>query len=140
MKREDLYQTALIVFAIIVAFAIGAFVYFEIFPEYKTYQYAYQDLESFRSSYNYEPPAPFATGIKQIVISDEKNGPEIIDRCISCHLAINLPHFSPTRLALDINDNQMFDQQGNPILENNPDYIWAHVERKIQELRNSDIL
>ncbi|MCH9608527.1 MAG: hypothetical protein S4CHLAM45_11050 [Chlamydiales bacterium] len=117
----------LIFFAVLVMLGIGVFVYREVFPEYKTYQYAYRDLEKLRSERTGEEPAPFQMGIKQILIPDTTNGPEIIDRCTSCHVAIDLPHFSPTRVALDVNDNPLINGEGNPILEKNPDYVFAHV-------------
>lgn len=102
MKRNDFYQFALLFCALLVIASIGYFVYQELFPEYKKYQKGYKKLEIFRSSYTGEKPAPFSLGIKQILLSDAKNGPETIDRCISCHVAVDLPHFS----------------------KESPDYIW----------------
>lgn len=136
MKYQDFYQFSLLFFAFLVVFGIGYFVYKEVFPEYKTYQYAYQDLEKFRASYTGEKPAPFFTGIKQILIPDEKNGPEVIDRCISCHVAVDLPHFSPVRVARDVNDNVVYTAEGKPELEPNPDYIWDRLEMRIAELKH----
>lgn len=136
MRYQDFYQFMLLFFAFLVVFGIGVFVYKELFPEYKTYQYVYEDLEKFRASYTGEKPAPFATGIKQILIPDEKNGPEIIDRCISCHVALDLPHFSPVRVALDVNAQPSYDAEGKPVLESNPDYIWAQLDQTIQETTN----
>lgn len=115
---------------------VGYFVYKELFPEYKTYQYAYMDLEKFRASYTGEKPAPFSTGIKQILIPDEENGPEVIDRCISCHVAIDLPHFSPVRVARDVNDNVIYSADGKPELEPNPEYVWDRLEMRIAELKH----
>ncbi len=114
---------------------VGSFVYKELFPEYKTYQYVYKDLEKFRSTYTGEKPAPFSVGIKQILIPDERCGPEIIDRCISCHVAMDLPHFSPVRVAHDVNNNPIFDAEGHPLLEENPDYVWERLDLKVAELR-----
>ncbi|MCP5468878.1 MAG: c-type cytochrome [Chlamydiales bacterium] len=127
MKYQDFYQYTLLLFAAVVLFAIGAFVYKELFPEYKEYQYAYKKLEKIRSEETGEKPAPFHMGIKQILIPDPQNGPELIDRCTSCHVAMNLEHFSPTRVALDVNANPMIDVEGNPVLEPNPDYVWNKV-------------
>lgn len=90
MRYQTGYQYALIFFAALVVFSIGVFVYKELFPEYKTYQYAYKELEALRSKVTGEKPAPFATGIRQIMIPDPDNGPEVIDRCTSCHVAMNL--------------------------------------------------
>ncbi len=136
MKYQNFYQFLLLFFAFLVVFGVGYFVYKEIFPEYKTYQYAYEELEQFRASYTAEKPAPFATGIKQILIPDKKEGPEIIDRCISCHVAVDLPHFSPVRVALDVNDNVIYNEEGKPELETNPDYVWERLETRIAELRH----
>ncbi|MFC2049279.1 c-type cytochrome, partial [Chlamydiota bacterium] len=136
MKNQNLYQYALIGFALLVVLGIGAFIYRELFPEYKKYQYAYDGLEKFRSSYTHEPPAPFSKGIKQILLPQSSGGPELIDRCTSCHVAVDLPHFSPTRLALDVNDKHIYDDKGNPVLEPNPDYVWTRLDRRIDELRS----
>lgn len=135
MRYQDLYQFSLIFFAFIVLFGVGAFVYHELFPEYKIYQDAYQDLEQFRASYTGQSPAPFTKGIKQIVLPDPQNGPEIIDRCISCHVALDLPHFSPTRVATDVNEQPIVDAEGYPLLEPNPDYVWGQLDKKIAELK-----
>ncbi|MCC5832211.1 MAG: c-type cytochrome [Chlamydiales bacterium] len=136
MKYQDFYQLSLLFFALLSVFGVGYFAYKEFFPEYKTYQHAYIDLERFRSSYTGEKPAPFSTGIKQILIADEKNGPEIIDRCISCHVAIDLPHFSPLRVARDVNDQVIYSADGKAELETNPDYIWDRLEMRIDELKH----
>ena len=139
MRYQTLYQYALIGFAFLVMLGIGAFVYHELFPEYKKYQYAYEDLEKFRSTYTHEEPAPFSKGIKQILLPNPIEGPELIDRCISCHVAMDLPHFSPTQPALDVNDRQIYDLKGNPVLEPNPDYVWTRLEQRIAQLRSPDI-
>src|SRR5262245_23559384 len=124
MKREDLYQYCLVGCALIVLTSVTLFVYREMFPEYKTYQKAYEKLEAFRSSYTHEKPAPFYKGVKQILINSETEGKETLDRCICCHLATDLPHFSPTKIAHDVNNKIMRDEKGNPILEPNPDYVF----------------
>lgn len=126
MKYQDLYQFFVILLACVVLLGLGVFFYREIFPEYKVYQATYKDLEKFRSTYTHQEPAPFSMGIKQILIPDSNNGPEVIDRCISCHVAVDLPHFSPTRVAQDAN--------GNSILEENPDYVWKKLDDEIAEL------
>ena len=59
LRYQNFYQFALILFAFLVMFGIGAFVYNELFPEYKTYQYAYKDLEKFRSEYTQQEAAIF---------------------------------------------------------------------------------
>ncbi|MCH9625701.1 MAG: hypothetical protein S4CHLAM123_08790 [Chlamydiales bacterium] len=120
-------------------FAVGVFVYHELFPEYKTYQYVYKDLEQYKAETTGEKPPPFTMGIKQILIPNEGGGPEVIDRCTSCHVALNLPHFSPTQVAHDVNENVVLDSQGNPVLEANPNYIWAHLEKNIANLRHPSV-
>ncbi len=59
--------------------------------------------------------APFDIGIKQIVLVQSNNGPEIVDRCTSCHVALQLSHFSPTKLAQDVNGEPILDDQGYPV-------------------------
>lgn len=140
MRYQDLYQFFLIFFAFLVFLGVGIFVYYELFPEYKEYQSIYEDLESFRAGYTGEKPAPFHKGIKQILVPNETGGPEIIDRCTSCHVAIDLPHFSPTRVALDVNDQIILDQEGSPVLEQNPDYVWGRLKEEIESLRHPDLI
>ncbi len=113
MKTKNFYQYALIFFAGLVVIGIGLFVYQELFPEYKKYQNVYVELEKFRSTYTGEAPAPFQKGIKQILINNPSGGPETIDRCTSCHVAIDLPHFSPT----------------------SPDYIWNRVDDSFKTMQ-----
>lgn len=130
MRYQDLYQFFLLITALLVVGALSYFLYHEFFPEYKTYQYAYQDLEKFRSTYTGEKPAPFEVGIKQVMIPDKKGGPETIDRCISCHVAVDLPHFSPERVVKD-----KFDDEGRAVLEPNPDYVWNHPDAPHPEMK-----
>lgn len=140
MRYQDLYQTALIGFALLVTLGSGIFIYRELFPQYKSYQNAYIQLEEFRSSYTHQPRAPFTKGIKQILIANESGAPEVVDRCVSCHVALDLPHFSPTRLARDVNSHLVIDSKGNPVLESNPDYVWAKVDEKIAELTAPSVI
>jgi mono/diheme cytochrome c family protein len=100
MRRQDLYQYSLVFFALLVLAGVALFGFRELFPEYRVYQSAYKHLEKIRSTYSHEKPAPFQSGIKQILIT--KGSQEVVDRCVSCHLAMDLPHFSPT----------------------SPDYVW----------------
>jgi mono/diheme cytochrome c family protein len=117
--KQNFYQISLILFAVLLILGIASFAYRELFPEYKSYQYAYKALEKFRAEYTEQSPPPFSMGIKQILVPKGKEGPEKIDRCTSCHVAIDLPHFSPTRL--------IHDPEGNPVVERNPDYIWGKL-------------
>ncbi len=135
MRRGELYQVLLIALAIAGTAIFTVVIYRELFPEYKIYQKAYVQLEEFRSSYTGRPPAPFKFGIKQIVIPKEDKGPETIDRCISCHVALELEHFSPTKLDVDINGELILDDNGVPKKVPNPDYIFTKLDEKIALLR-----
>ena len=107
----------------------------EMFPEYRIYQDDYVALEKFRSTYTGEPPPVFKAGVKQIVFEREDKGPARVDRCISCHVAMQLPHFSPTKLKTDAQGKIVRDSEGVPIQEPNNEYVWARLDAKILELR-----
>lgn len=134
-RTPDGYQIALLLCAGLVVLLTLLFAFRELRPEYKIYQDVYIDLERFRSNESGEPPPPFKKGVKQILVQDQNVGPETIDRCTSCHVAMNLPHFSPTRIAQDVNGNLRVDSLGHPILEENPDYIFTQLDLRIAELR-----
>ena len=131
----DYYQMVLIASGVVATLFFGVFLYREIFPEYKIYQSAYQELEAFRSSYTGRPVPAFRQEVKQIVLVKEDLGPETIDRCISCHVAMKFSHFSPTRLSYDVNGNLEIDAEGKPVQEENPDYVFRKLEEKIAELQ-----
>lgn len=137
--RIDIFQVFLIAAGVLVTVLSGVFVYREIFPEYKIYQDDYIALENFRSTYTHKPPAQFKTGIKQIVLEREDNGPPRIDRCTSCHVALQIPYFSPTKIAHDINGNVIHDASGKPVLFPNEDYIWSKLDQTIAELRDEKV-
>lgn len=137
--KPDTYQICLIASGVLVTALFGVFFYREVYPEYKIYQEDYVALEEFRSTYTHQTPPDFKIGIKQIVIEQEDNGPPIIDRCTSCHVALQIPYFSPTKVAHDINGNILRDEKGAPILEKNEEYIWDKLERKITELRDPKV-
>jgi mono/diheme cytochrome c family protein len=139
-KRADFYQIALIITGLIVTAFFAVFLYREIFPEYKLYQNDYVALEDFRATYTHQAAPTFKMGVKQIVIEREDKGPPVIDRCTSCHVALQIPYFSPTKVAYDLNGNVIQDGQGQPLLVNNEDYIWNHLDQKIAELRDKDVL
>src|SRR5262249_33640926 len=63
----------------------------------------------------------------------------LIDRCTSCHLALQLPHFSSTKIAYDINGNIKRDANGTPIQELNEDYIWLKLDEKIADLTDEKV-
>ncbi|MFI5344649.1 MAG: c-type cytochrome, partial [Chlamydiales bacterium] len=138
--RSDTNQILLIIAGVVVAALFGVFFYREVFPEYKIYQDDYMALEQFRATYTSQPIPPFKTGIKQIVIESNNNGPALVDRCVSCHVALQIPYFSPTRIAADLNGNVVYDPDGRPVQVPNEDYIWRKLDEKIAELRDPKVL
>lgn len=136
--RSDLYQYALIFLGVVATLFFGAFLYREIYPEYRIYQNDYIALEEFRSSYSGEPPLEFQEGVKQIVFERDDKGPPVVDRCISCHVALQIPAFSPTKITKDLNGNVVLDEQGFPVKVKNEDYIWDKLDAKILELESQD--
>lgn len=133
------YQFFLIVLGCIATFFLGIFFYREVAPEYLIYQNDYIALEKFRSSYTHEPTPDFKTGVKQILIEREDKGPPLIDRCVTCHVALQIEDFSPTKIAKDLNGNIRYDAQGYPVKEENPNYVWKHLNEKIGELRDQKV-
>ncbi len=134
------YQQVLILSSVFVAVFLGYFFYKELFPEYKVYQNAYVGLEELRAEATGKPVPPFKGEVKQIVIPQEDLGPEVIDRCMSCHVAVKLPHFSATKISYDINGNMEIDAEGHPVLTRNEDYIWDLVAaRGLEELRHQNV-
>ena len=115
----------------------GVFCYKELFPQYKHFQDKYVEVEAFRASYTGEEPVAFRGGIQQIVIPKEDLGPETIDRCTTCHVALKLQHFSSTKLARDINGAILYDERGLPRTEPNENYVWGRLEGAIAKLRNN---
>lgn len=137
--RSERYQIALILLGLIAVAFFGVFFYRELFPEYRIYQNDYVDLEKFRSTYTGEPPPAFREGVKQLVFEREDKGPPLIDRCTSCHVALQLPHFSPTKISVDNTGTIIRDAEGAPVKEINPDYIWTKLDRKIAELSDDKV-
>lgn len=140
MRRSDLYQLLLIVLGAVAVVMFGVFLHRELFPEYRIYQNDYVALEKFRSTYTGVPPPAFSEGVKQIVIEREDRGPPTIDRCISCHVALQFSHFSPTKIAHDINGNVQLDINGNPLQVPNEEYVWAKLDQKIADLTDSKVI
>lgn len=138
--RPNMYQIALIFLGTLALAFLSVFLYREIFPEYRIYQQDYLALEKFRSSYTGEPPSQFKEDIKQIVIENPDKGPPVIDRCVSCHVALEIPYFSPTKIDRDINGNIVYDQQGLPVQVSNEEYIWAKLDQKIDELKDVKVI
>lgn len=140
MRRAFYYQIALILLGLIALAMFSAFLYRELFPEYRIYQNDYVAIEKFRSSYTHEPHPSFEKGIKQIVIEREDRGPPIIDRCVSCHVALQYSHFSPTKISRDPDGNIQKDAEGNPIQVPNEEYIWLKLDQKIAALRDEKVI
>lgn len=134
--QADRYQYALIGLGVIATAMMGIFFYREVFPEYRLYQNNYLALEEFRSSYTGQPLPPFQEGVKQIVHERSDNGPADVQRCISCHVALDLSYFSPTIVQYDANGAIQRDITGTPIKVANSEYIWAKVDEKIAWLRS----
>lgn len=137
MSRGDLYQVSLITLGVAATALLGYFFYREVFPEYKIYQNDYVALEQFRSTYTGEPPPEFKSGVKQIVLLRDDKGPPVIDRCVSCHVALQFEHFSPTKVAYDANGHPEVNSAGIPKQIPNENYVWARLDAKILELRKS---
>src|SRR3984957_12774305 len=134
------YQYTLIIGGALATALFGIFLYREIFPEYKIYQNDYVTLEKFRSTYKNEHPPIFQEGIKQIVFERKDNGPPNIERCVSCHVALDIPYFSPTQIKQDANGNSVLDTKGIPVQIPNEDYIWKKLEDKITALTDPAVL
>ncbi len=132
------YQKVLIAFGVVAVAFLSVFFYWELFPEYRIFQDDYIALEKFRSSYTGEPPPDFKVGVKQIVFEREDKGPANVDRCVSCHVATQLPHFSPTKIATDSHGAVMRDGNGIPVQIPNEDYIWSRLDQKIASLTDGN--
>jgi mono/diheme cytochrome c family protein len=140
MRSENTYQIALISLGIAATALFGYFLYDELFPEYRIYQNDYVALENFRSTYTGEPSPIFKEGIKQLVLEREDRGPPVVDRCISCHVALEYTHFSPTKIAKDANGKVEMDSQGMPIQVPNEEYVWDRLDKEIEKLMDAKVL
>lgn len=136
LRGETKYQLFLILLGLLTIIFIGVFFFREAYPEYRIYQEDYIALEKFRSKLTGEPITPFQIGVKQIVIERDDKGPPIIDRCTSCHVALQIEAFSKTRIAHDVNGAIIYDEKGIPRQEHNPNYIFALLDAAIQKETN----
>lgn len=136
--RGELYQKVLIVLGIVVTALFSAFLYRELFPEYKIYQKGYIELENFRSSYTGDPPPPFKPEVKQLVIERKDKGPPQVERCISCHVALEFEHFSPTKIAYGSDGRPVKGADGLPLKVKNDQYVWGRLDEKIAELNDKE--
>lgn len=134
IKGEIKWQYALIALGVVVTALFGVFFVRELFPEYKKYQEAFVALEEFRSTYTHEKPAPFKYGIKQIVLERSDKGPAVIDRCTSCHVALQIEAYSKLRVKKDEKGKVLLDGNGVPVKEENPNYIFKHLTEEIAKL------
>jgi len=134
MKRSNTYQYALIALCIAIVALFSVFFYREVFPEYKIFQNAYVNLEKFRAKVSGVEVSSFKLGVKQIVIKED-TGPETIDRCTSCHVALQIQDFSPTQMRRDINGNIVRDDYGIPVKEPNPNYIWTKLDEMVTQYK-----
>lgn len=137
--RRNRYQIALVVSLVVLCILLCVFIYRELFPEYKQYQDVYVALEEYRSSYTKEKPKPFKKEIKQLVVTNALTGKEEVDRCMSCHVAVKSPHYSPTKIVYTVNGDKILDAYGVPLKEANPDYIWSKLEKTIAHLRDEKV-
>lgn len=137
--RSNHYQYAVIALGVIATAFFGVFLWREIYPEYRIYQKDYMALEEFYSNETGKAIPPFTEGVKQILIERKDNGPPIIDRCTSCHVALDIPHFSSTKLARDVNGGIVLDAEGIPVKIPNEDYVWGMLERKIAQLQDVEV-
>lgn len=140
LLRGDTYQFTLILSGVIASVLFGYFLYRELFPEYKIYQNDYIALEKFRSEYTHEPAPDFGVGVKQLILERPDKGNPVIDRCISCHVALEFPHFSPTKVAYDNLGHVIYDEHSLPKKIENEDYIWKKIDQKIAALEDSKVL
>lgn len=130
---SERYQIVLIFLGVIATIFFGVFLWREIFPEYKIYQKKFVELEQFRSSYTGEPPEAFQYGIKQIVLEKPGHAPPIVDRCTSCHVAIDIPDYSPLTPAKDEKGNIQFDSNGFAIQVPNDRYVFSKLDAAIKQ-------
>ena len=122
------------------SYCFGVFLYRELFPEYKIYQNDYIALENFRSTYTGEATRHFKKASSRSYSRAEDKGPPLIDRCITCHVALDIPYFSPTKLERDVNGNLVLDTEGRPVQVPNEDYIWKKLDDKIAALTDPEVL
>lgn len=114
LKFGDAFQIALIGLGVLATLLFGVFFMRELFPEYKEYQKKFIQVEHFRSSYTGESPAPFSYGVKQLVFEKEDKGPAEVERCISCHVALQIPAYDPLDEA---------------------NYVWVRLDKEIEALK-----
>lgn len=138
-SRSKYYQLALIFLGAVATAFFGVFLFRELYPEYRIFQNDYIALENFYSTYTNNPAPHFQLGVKQILIETPNNGQPIIDRCTSCHVALDIPYFSPTKVAYDVNGKVILDEKGVPVKIPNEDYIWGKLDQRIAALMDEKV-
>lgn len=133
-SREMKEMTIMVALSLVIIALLSLFAWRELFPEYKEYQKSYVALEQARAELLGDVPPPFKWGIKQIVMQDAPGRAPRIDRCTSCHVALELPHFSPTRLKRDLNGYLIRDPSGHFMQEENPDYLFKRLDQEREEI------
>lgn len=139
-SKGTTYQYVLIFLFVVSAGLFGIFTLRELFPEYRIYQNKYLELEHLRAKYTGSQVAPFKKGIKQVVLPASDKGPEAIDRCTSCHVALDLPHFSPFKVQTDFNGKVVRNTFGQPLMTPNKGYIWGILKNEIIALRDPKVI
>ena len=132
--RKQIEYMVMIGFSGLIMGLFSVFAYREIFPEYKIYQKRYMQLEETKAQILSQDTPPFKSRIKQIVMQDAPGRAPRIDRCTSCHVALDLPHFSPTRIKKDINGENVHHLDGSFAQEANPDYIWTLFDKERDQI------
>lgn len=138
MRETNRAQWVLIFSGLLVSGLLAIFFARELFPEYRIYQDDFIALEAFHASLSHESSASFRPGIKQIVLEREDKGPPTVDRCISCHVALDIPYYSPTQVLFGEDKKPVLDAQGVPIQIENKDYIWKTLDQQIAHLQNTN--
>lgn len=130
------FQYSLIIVTLLVGAFLSLFLLRELKPEYRLYQHAFAKLEQLRAKVEHTEPSVFNFGVKQIVLTQPNGAPEIIDRCTSCHVALDVESYSPTRLAKDVNGEIMRDGEGVPIQVPNEHYVFTLLDSAIEDAKD----
>lgn len=131
------FQYSLIILLLLVGAFLSLFFFRELYPEYRLYQNAFVALEQLRAQVTHTEPSLFHYGVKQIVLTHPNGAQESIDRCTSCHVALDVESYSPTRLVKDVNGAVIRDEHGIPKKEPNDTYIFTLLDQAIQDAQNA---
>lgn len=139
IEGSPFYQYTLIGLIGASTLLLGVFFIREVDPPYKEYQRRFVDIEELRAEMNGEEVAPFKYGIKQILMKEGK-GVETIDRCTTCHVALDISDYAARIPYLDLEGKTITDAEGKLVLVDNPRYFWGLLEEKIQNLQKEERL